>query len=50
MQKVKGVETVRVSLNEGLTILDLKPDRILFSHGQEIPEPASAIRDFLDAS
>ena len=26
MQKVKGVETVRVSLNEGLTILDLKPE------------------------
>ena len=25
MQKVKGVETVRVSLNEGLTILDLRP-------------------------
>jgi hypothetical protein len=25
MQKVNGVQTVRVSLNEGLTILDLKP-------------------------
>ena len=25
MQKVDGVQTVRVSLNEGLTILDLKP-------------------------
>jgi hypothetical protein len=25
MQKVDGVESVRVSLNEGLTILDLKP-------------------------
>jgi hypothetical protein len=25
MQKVDGVETVRVSLNDGLTILDLKP-------------------------
>lgn len=24
MQKVTGVETVRVSLNEGLTVLDLK--------------------------
>ena len=26
MQKVDGVEAVRVSLNDGLTILDLKPD------------------------
>jgi hypothetical protein len=26
MQKVKGVETVRVSLKEGLTILELKPN------------------------
>jgi hypothetical protein len=25
MQKVDGVETIRVSLNDGLTILDLKP-------------------------
>jgi hypothetical protein len=25
MKKVDGVETVRVSLNDGLTILDLKP-------------------------
>ena len=25
MQKVDGVQTVRVSLNDGLTILDLKP-------------------------
>ena len=25
MQKVDGVQTVRVSLNSGLTILDLKP-------------------------
>jgi hypothetical protein len=25
MQKIGGVETVRVSLNEGLTVLDLKP-------------------------
>ena len=25
MQKVDGVQSVRVSLNEGLTILDLKP-------------------------
>jgi hypothetical protein len=25
MQKVDGVETARVSLNDGLTILDLKP-------------------------
>lgn len=26
MQKVDGVQSVRVSLNDGLTILDLKPD------------------------
>jgi hypothetical protein len=26
MQKVDGVQVVRVSLNDGLTILDLKPD------------------------
>lgn len=26
MQKVPGVTTVRVSLNEGLTVIDLKPD------------------------
>jgi hypothetical protein len=26
MQKVNGVETVRVSLKEGLTILELKPN------------------------
>jgi hypothetical protein len=26
MQKVDGVQTVKVSLNDGLTILDLKPD------------------------
>ncbi len=26
MKKVDGVEKVRVSLNDGLTILDLKPD------------------------
>ena len=25
MQKVDGIQTVRVSLNDGLTILDLKP-------------------------
>ena len=29
MQKVKGVEKVRVSLNEGLTILDLAPGNTL---------------------
>ena len=26
MQKVEGIQSVRVSLNDGLTILDLKPD------------------------
>jgi hypothetical protein len=26
MQKVDGVQSVKVSLNDGLTILDLKPD------------------------
>jgi hypothetical protein len=26
MQKVEGVQSVKVSLNDGLTILDLKPD------------------------
>ena len=26
MQKIAGVQSVRVSLNDGLTILDLKPD------------------------
>jgi hypothetical protein len=26
MQKVDGVQSVRVSLNDGLTILDLKPE------------------------
>jgi hypothetical protein len=26
MQKVDGVQNVKVSLNDGLTILDLKPD------------------------
>ena len=26
MQKIAGVQSVKVSLNDGLTILDLKPD------------------------
>jgi hypothetical protein len=26
MQKVDGIQSVRVSLNDGLTLLDLKPD------------------------
>ena len=29
MQKVDGVENVRVSLNDGLTILDLKPGNVV---------------------
>ena len=29
MQKLDGVQTVKVSLNDGLTILDLKPDNTL---------------------
>jgi hypothetical protein len=29
MQKVDGVQTVRVSLNDGLTILDLKPGNVI---------------------
>jgi hypothetical protein len=29
MQKLEGVQTVRVSLKEGLTILDLKPDNVV---------------------
>jgi glyoxylase-like metal-dependent hydrolase (beta-lactamase superfamily II) len=31
-------------------MLDLKPDRIMFSHGNEVSDPTSAIRDILDAS
>jgi hypothetical protein len=29
MKKVNGVQTVRVSLNDGLTILDLKPGNLV---------------------
>jgi hypothetical protein len=29
MKKVDGVQTVRVSLNDGLTILDLKPGNVV---------------------
>ena len=39
-----------LSLRSLRQMLDLNPDRILFSHGAEISEPASAIRGFLDAS
>jgi glyoxylase-like metal-dependent hydrolase (beta-lactamase superfamily II) len=31
-------------------MVDLKPDRIMFSHGEEVSDPTSAIRDFLDRS
>ena len=29
MEKVDGIQTARVSLNEGLTILDLKPGNVV---------------------
>jgi hypothetical protein len=37
MQKIEGVQTARVSLKEGLTILDLKPDnRVRLSRLREV--------------
>ena len=33
MQKVPGVSAVRVSLNEGLTVIDLKPDNTVTLSG-----------------
>lgn len=29
MQKIDGVQSVKISLNDGLTILDLKPDNVV---------------------
>jgi glyoxylase-like metal-dependent hydrolase (beta-lactamase superfamily II) len=37
-----------LSLRSLRRMLELKPDRILFSHGDEVPDPTVAIRDFLD--
>ena len=37
MQKIQGVERVRVSLKEGLTILDLRPDnRVTLSRLRQV--------------
>ncbi len=37
-------------LADGQRMVDLEPERILFSHGGEVPYPGDAIRQLLDRS